>query len=134
AYDLGGSYEEVPPTVLEELGRDRRWCRGNIQHFRLLFSDHLAAAHRALFANGIMAYTSAAIWFMFLLLSSAEAVIESMRVPDYFPQPGSLFPKWPVWEPIWAVSLFMATIIVLFLPKVLGMAIIICGGRLVDFG
>src|SRR5699024_12370420 len=39
AYDLGGSYEEVPPTLLEELGRDRRWCRGNIQHFRLLRSE-----------------------------------------------------------------------------------------------
>lgn len=134
AYDLGGSYEEVPPTLLEELGRDRRWCRGNIQHFRLLFSDHLAAAHRALFANGIMAYTSAAIWFMFLLLSSAEAVLEAVRVPDYFPEPGALFPHWPVWEPIWALSLFVATIVVLFLPKVLGMAIIIRSGRQSQYG
>src|SRR5699024_5595788 len=66
AYDLPGSYEEVPPTLIEELGRDRRWCQGNIQHLRMLFSDHLSPAHRALFANGVMAYTSAAFWFIFL--------------------------------------------------------------------
>ncbi|ROO26916.1 glucosyltransferase [Salinisphaera orenii MK-B5] len=134
AYDLPGSYEEVPPTLLEELGRDRRWCQGNIQHIRLLFSDNLAPAHRALFANGVMAYTSAAIWFIFLLLSSGEAVLEALRTPDYFPVAGALFPQWPVWQPIWAVSLFVATLIVLFLPKILGMAMIIARGRQADFG
>ena len=28
ADDLGGSYEETPPTVIEHLKRDRRWCQG----------------------------------------------------------------------------------------------------------
>src|SRR6185369_2030818 len=32
AYDLGGSWEEVPSTLLEEMNRDRRWCQGNLQH------------------------------------------------------------------------------------------------------
>jgi membrane glycosyltransferase len=134
AYDLAGSYEEVPPTLLDELGRDRRWCQGNIQHLRLLFSDNLTPAHRALFANGVMAYTSAAIWFLFLALSSAEAVMESLRTPNYFPVPGALFPQWPVWQPIWAVTLFVATIVVLFLPKVLGMAMLVAKGRRREFG
>lgn len=134
AYDLDGSYEEVPPTLLEELQRDRRWCRGNIQHSRLLFSDHLQLAHRALFANGIMAYTSAVIWFVFLLLSSSEAVLEAIRVPDYFPEPGSLFPAWPQWEPIWAISLFALTMTVLFLPKILGIFLIARHGRQHAYG
>lgn len=134
AYDLAGSYEEVPPTLLDELGRDRRWCQGNIQHIRLLFSDNLSPAHRALFANGVMAYTSAAIWFMFLLLSSTEAVLEAIHTPDYFPVAGALFPQWPVWQPIWAVSLFVATLVVLFLPKILGMAMVVARGRQRDFG
>lgn len=134
AYDLEGSYEEVPPTLIEELGRDRRWCQGNIQHLRLLFSDRLAPAHRALFANGVMAYTSAAIWFVFLLLSSSEALLEAMRVPDYFPVAGALFPAWPVWEPIWAVSLFAATAVVLFLPKILGMVLIVRKGEQAKYG
>jgi hypothetical protein len=37
----GGSYEEVPSTLLEEMKRDRRWCQGNLQHLRLLFTEGL---------------------------------------------------------------------------------------------
>ncbi|MFE1599589.1 glucans biosynthesis glucosyltransferase MdoH [Methylobacterium sp. ID0610] len=32
----GGSYEENPPTLLEHLTRDARWCHGNLQYVRLL--------------------------------------------------------------------------------------------------
>lgn len=35
AYDLPGSYEELPPNLLDELKRDRRWCQGNLMNFRL---------------------------------------------------------------------------------------------------
>ena len=48
AYDLPGSYEESPPTLLDELKRDRRWCQGNLQHSRLLFADGIRAGHRAI--------------------------------------------------------------------------------------
>ncbi|NNC23971.1 glucans biosynthesis glucosyltransferase MdoH [Salinisphaera sp. USBA-960] len=126
AYDLGGSYEEVPPSLIEELGRDRRWCRGNLQHMRLLFADNLSMAHRALFANGVMAYGSAALWFLFLLLSSSEAVMQALKTPQYFSNDGQqLFPHWPVWQPFWALSLFVATMVVLFLPKVLGLFLVV---------
>ena len=63
AYDLGGSYEEVPSTLLEEMKRDRRWCQGNLQHLRLLFTEGLFGAHRALFLNGVLSYVSALLWF-----------------------------------------------------------------------
>ncbi len=32
AYDLEGSYEEAPQTMIENAQRDRRWCQGNLQH------------------------------------------------------------------------------------------------------
>ncbi|HET9764340.1 MAG TPA: glucans biosynthesis glucosyltransferase MdoH, partial [Casimicrobiaceae bacterium] len=35
AYDLPGSYEEMPPNLIDELARDRRWCQGNLMNFRL---------------------------------------------------------------------------------------------------
>lgn len=38
AYDLPGSYEELPPNLLDELKRDRRWCHGNLMNFRLFWS------------------------------------------------------------------------------------------------
>ncbi len=48
AHDLPGSYEELPPNLLEELGRDRRWCHGNLMNFRLLFAArHPPRAPRA---------------------------------------------------------------------------------------
>ena len=49
AYDLPGSYEETPSSLLEEMQRDRRWCQGNIQHLRLLLDrGSLRRASRAL--------------------------------------------------------------------------------------
>jgi membrane glycosyltransferase len=125
AYDLGGSYEEVPPTLLEELKRDRRWCQGNLQHIRLLFTRGLFTAHRALFLHGAMSYGSALLWFLFLSLSSVEAIAEAFRMPDYFPGGRSLFPEWPVWHPRWALTLLSTTALLLFFPKVMSVIVVI---------
>jgi membrane glycosyltransferase len=81
AYDIGGSYEEMPPTLLEELKRDRRWCHGQYPHMRLLFSKGLFPAHRALFLHGAMSYVSALLWFLFLSLSTTEAIMEQCVYP-----------------------------------------------------
>jgi membrane glycosyltransferase len=124
AHDLGGSWEEVPSTLLEEMKRDRRWCQGNLQHLRLLFAEGLFGAHRALFLNGVFAYVSAALWFGFLTLSTVEAVRAALREPDYFPHGPSLFPEWPVWRSDWALGLMAVVGLLLFLPKVLAILLI----------
>jgi membrane glycosyltransferase len=129
AYDLGGSYEEVPSTLLEEMSRDRRWCQGNLQHLRLLFTEGLFGAHRALFVNGVLSYVSALLWFTFLVLSTVAAILEVIRVPDYFPHGPSLFPEWPVWRPEWAIALLSVTGIILFLPKVLSILLLVLHER-----
>ncbi|MBI5504546.1 MAG: glucans biosynthesis glucosyltransferase MdoH [Deltaproteobacteria bacterium] len=125
AFDLPGSYEETPSSLLEEMKRDRRWCQGNLQHVRLLFTEGLFGAHRALFLNGALSYVSALLWFCFLLLSTAEAIQFALRTPEYFPPGPSLFPQWPVWRPDWALMLLAATCLILFLPKILSIAYII---------
>ena len=124
AYGLGGSYEELPSNLLEELKRDRRWCQGNMQHLRLLFTKGLFPVHRALFLAGAMAYVSGLLWFLFLVMSTAEAIYESIVPPVYFPDRHVLFPHWPVWNPGWAITLGISTAILLFLPKALGVFII----------
>ncbi|OBS10200.1 glucans biosynthesis glucosyltransferase MdoH [Acidihalobacter prosperus] len=134
AHDLDGSYEEAPPTLLDELKRDRRWAQGNLQHMRLLFASGLNPAHRAVFLNGIMAYVSSLLWFVFLLLSSLEAVLHALIPPDYFPDKHVLFPVWPVWHPHWAVTLAGFTLAVLFLPKVLAVLVALIRGRAREFG
>lgn len=134
AHELKGSYEESPPTLLDELKRDRRWAQGNLQHARMIFARGLNAAHRAVFVSGIMSYVSSLLWFVFLLLSSSEAILHALVPPDYFPQNHMLFPVWPVWHPQWAVALAGFTMALLFLPKVLAVVIAVYQGRTDQYG
>src|SRR5262245_38263860 len=134
AYDLGGSWEEVPSTLLEEMKRDRRWCQGNLQHLRLLFTEGLFGAHRMLFLNGALSYVSALLWFAFLLLSTVEAIERVLLEPDYFPHGPSLFPEWPIWRPDWAIALMGVIGMILFLPKLLSVALIALGRRSRGYG
>ncbi len=129
AYDLGGSYEEVPSTLLEEMKRDRRWCQGNLQHLRLVFTEGLFGAHRALFLNGALSYVSAVLWFAFLTLSTVEAIGDALREPEYFPHGPSLFPEWPIWRPDWALALLGVIGMILFFPKALSIVLIVLKRR-----
>ena len=123
--DSSGSYEETPPSLLEELKRDRRWCQGNLQHLKLIFADGLRGGHVAIFLMGVMAYASALFWLVFLLLSSIEAVAQAVLPPVYFSSQPSLFPIWPQWRPGWAVALLSATALLLFLPKFFAFSLIV---------
>jgi membrane glycosyltransferase len=134
AYDLPGTWEETPSSLLEEMKRDRRWCQGNIQHLRLLPTEGLYGAHRALFLNGVLSYVSALLWFLFLVLSTAEGIWEALREPVYFPEGRSLFPDWPVWRPDWAIALASVTAAILFLPKILSILLVVVRGEAKLFG
>jgi membrane glycosyltransferase len=116
---LGGSYEEAPPSLVDELTRDRRWVRGNLQHLAFLFRPGFAAAHRAAFLNGIMSYFSSVLWFAFLVAVTVETALLTLLPVTYFPEPYALHPLWPEWRPDWALMLVGVTATVLFSPKVL---------------
>ncbi len=124
AYDLPGSYEELPPNLLDELKRDRRWCHGNLMNFRLFLVKGMHPVHRAVFLTGVMSYLSAPLWFMFLALSTALQVVHTLMEPTYFLQPRQLFPVWPQWRPDLAIALFSTTLVLLFLPKLLSVVLI----------
>ncbi len=125
AYELSGSWEEPPPTLIDELARDRRWCQGNIQHLRLLLAKRIFPTHRALFLNGAMSYVSALLWFLFLSISSIEAISQTIIGPDYFTVKGGLFPDWPIWNLWWALNLLISTFIILLLPKLLSVVLVV---------
>ena len=124
AYDLPGSYEEMPPNLVDELKRDRRWCHGNLLNFRLFLAEGLHVAHRAVFVTGVMAYCSALLWFAFLLLSTALLAVHTLVEPQYFVSPNQLFPIWPEWHVERALTLWGITATVLFLPKLLSVILI----------
>jgi membrane glycosyltransferase len=128
AYDLAGSYEEMPPNLIDELKRDRRWCQGNLMNFRLFLLKGLHVAHRAVFMSGVMAYLSGLLWLAFLILSTALLAVHTLSAPQYFLQPYQLFPLWPEWHPEWAIALFGATAVLLFLPKLLSVLVVAARG------
>jgi len=121
AYDMPGSYEELPPNLLDELQRDQRWCHGNLMNFRLFLIDGFHPVHRAVFLTGVMSYLSAPLWFLFMALSTALLAVHTLTEPQYFVEPRQLFPIWPQWHPDKAIALFSTTFVLLFLPKVLAL-------------
>ena len=133
AYDLDGSYEEMPPNLLDELGRDRRWCQGNLMNFRLFLARGMHPVHRGVFATGVMAYISAPLWCLFLILSTLLLASHTLIDPQYFVAPKQLFPIWPEWHPEKALALFTATATLLFLPKILSVFLLLVKGA-ADFG
>ena len=134
AHNLPGSYEESPPNILDELKRDRRWCQGNLQHLRLLAGDGIRFGHRAIMGMGIMAYASAFLWAIFLMLTSAEVIVQSLTVPVYFSFRPSLFPNWPTWHPELTMALLTTTGVLLVLPKLLSFALILKNRESAGFG
>ncbi len=68
-----GSYEEGPPTLLDTLKRDRRWCQGNMQHIKLLLAKGWHPLARLNFFHGILSYLASPLWFAFLVLATVLA-------------------------------------------------------------
>jgi membrane glycosyltransferase len=134
AHDLPGSYEQVPPNLLAELQRDRRWCHGNLQNSRLMFEPGLHPVHRTVFLTGVLAYVSAPLWLGFLLLSSLLFASQSNEIPTYFFQPYQLFPIWPNANLKLVLTLFGATALLLLAPKLLSLAVIVLRGEARRYG
>jgi membrane glycosyltransferase len=128
AHDLPGSYEEIPPNLIQESSRDRRWCLGNLINSRLFWAEGLHPAHRAVFMAGVMTYLSAPLWLVSLALSTALIVVQTVVGPRYFVQPAQLFPDWPEWHVEWAIGLAVATASVLFVPRFLAAALVLRRG------
>ncbi|WP_298884979.1 glucans biosynthesis glucosyltransferase MdoH [uncultured Bradyrhizobium sp.] len=121
---LGGSYEEVPPSLLDFAARDRRWCQGNLQHLAVVPARGLHWVSRLHFMVGIGAYLTAPLWLLFLLLGMLISLQARFVRPEYFPKGFSLFPTWPAQDSVLAVWVFVATMGLLLLPKLLSLVLV----------
>lgn len=132
---LRDSWEESPPSLVDELTRDRRWVKGNMQHLWLLLrSRKLRFAHRMALLNGIMSYLASPLWLAFLVLTTIATTQQVLWPINYFPDPHQLHPLWPQWQPLRAAALVGFTLALLFIPKFLGLADAALTGRLRAFG
>ena len=118
AYAEPGSYEEGPPNFSDSLGRDRRWCLGNLQHFWFLFAPGVDFANRFHIWMGVMAYISSVLWLVFLVLGTIDLAVKhrfsllSALPGDPIAQSGGAIPL-----------LLVATLVMLFLPKFLSLLV-----------
>lgn len=120
ADEVGGSYEESPPSLVDAAIRDRRWAQGNLQHAKVVGAAGLRWHSRMHFAFGIMSYLSSPLWLMLLLIGLALAVQGEVREPSYFHSAFQLFPSWPRFDSRRMLALFVFSMAVLFTPKFLG--------------
>jgi membrane glycosyltransferase len=117
ASELDGTYEELPPSLITFAVRDQRWCQGNLQHARLLFTPGLQLVNRIHLWMGVMSYASAPLWMLALVLSTIEALREKLVKHPYFPREQTLFPTWHISIQHRAMLLFLVVMALLMLPK-----------------
>jgi membrane glycosyltransferase len=82
-----GSWEENPPTLLEFIRRDLRWCEGNMQYWRLMRLPGLAAVSRCNIALAILMFVQSPAWIGILVLATLSVALAP--TPSAFIRPGA---------------------------------------------
>jgi membrane glycosyltransferase len=119
--DCGGSWEESPPSLIDVAIRDRRWAQGNLQHMKIVGTAGLSFTSRLHIGIGIMSYLSSPLWLLMLGVGFALAVQSHLIRPEYFNHDFQLFPTWPRFDIELMMMLFWFSMIVLLIPKTLGL-------------
>ena len=121
ATDCGGSWEESPPSLIDVAVRDRRWAQGNLQHMKIIGTAGLRFTSRMHLGVGIMSYLSSPLWLVMLGIGFALAMQSHLIRPEYFNHDFQLFPTWPRFDVQLMMDLFWFSMVVLLVPKMLGL-------------
>ncbi len=79
-----GSYEDNPPSVLEYMRRDVRWCQGNMQYMKLLSLPGLKAMSRFQLTWAILMFLGIPAWTLMIALLPFAA-LEAQAAAGAFP-------------------------------------------------
>jgi membrane glycosyltransferase len=71
----GSSFEQNPPTLIEFIRRDLRWCQGNMQYWHFLRMPGLAPVSRYQLAFAILMFIGSPAWIGMLLIGSAAVAL-----------------------------------------------------------
>jgi membrane glycosyltransferase len=123
----GGSHEETPPNLIDHGIRDRRWAQGNLQHMKLLASKGFKLASRQHLLAGIFAYLASPLWLAQLVIGLVLAIQVRYLRPEYFTSEFTLYPTWPRFDSERSLDLLMFTLVILLLPKALGLLLALIG-------
>ncbi len=110
-----GSWEENPPTMLEFIQRDVRWCQGNMQYIKLLDLPGLLPMSRFQLVWAILMFLGIPAWTLMIGLLPVAAW-EARAIEDY-----------PTSFAIW---LYIAFFVMYLSPKIAGLvdAVLTRGG------
>jgi len=99
--DLGG--EENPPTLLEFIRRDLRWCQGNMQYWPFLVLPGLKLVSRYQLVLWLLMFLSSPAWMALLVVGTATVALKG---PAAFIRPDA------------GMALFIIVLIMWFAPKI----------------
>jgi membrane glycosyltransferase len=117
--DLG--WEENPPTLLEFMRRDLRWCQGNMQYWRFLAFPGFRPVTRCQLAIAILMFASSPAWIGMLILGTLSVALA--------PAPASFMRADAGW------ALFGLVLLMWFAPKIATTADILLRPKLLrEFG
>ncbi|WP_300035862.1 glucans biosynthesis glucosyltransferase MdoH [uncultured Roseobacter sp.] len=120
-----GSFEETPGTLIDYVLRDQRWCRGNLQHLRLLGTAGLHPVSRFHLLHGAVAYLLSPAWFFLLVVWALLGKSAETNVIRYFNEANPLFPDWPPAMSHIDSAVFLVIMYAMLLtPKLVGAGII----------
>ena len=103
----GGSYEENPPTLVEFVRREMRWCLGNNQYWRLLGLPGLEPASRFQLVVAVAMFVASPTFLLMWGLALVEALAR----------------KGEVWlDPAAGLVLLGLTLAMTFAPKIASIA------------
>jgi membrane glycosyltransferase len=71
----GSSFEQNPPTLVEFIRRDLRWCQGNMQYWHFLKMPGLAPVSRYQLAFAILMFIGSPAWIGMLLIGSTAVAL-----------------------------------------------------------
>ena len=100
------SWEENPPTLIEYIRRDLRWCEGNLQYIHLLTLPGLKFLSRYQLCIAILMFLSSPAWIALLLLSIV--LLCAAPTPAAFMHNGL------------GLTLLSVTLLMWYLPKIAG--------------
>jgi membrane glycosyltransferase len=98
------SYEENPPTLIDFIGRDLRWCAGNMQYLSLLSLPGLKFTSRVQLCLAILMFTGAPAWA--LLMGAFVALVSLSPAID------------AVIDPFYGIGLLVSVLLMSLLPKI----------------
>jgi membrane glycosyltransferase len=121
AYDLEGSYEEAPQSLIDNAQRERRWCQGNMQHTLVLFAKGLRGVSRMHLILGIFGYLASPLWLAFMLTFNWIYCYQKYTGLSNIPVE-SFNPYLKNWSgTAHAFLIFLICMVVIMLPKLLSL-------------